>query len=108
MLLIHFALPFRLLPPRCILIVARPSDPIQRQRIFAEFLQLIRSKVPLQPICLVRDDPDVSLYITEARVLTVERGRIVGMFARADFERNATERADLWNGKIRQIDAELY
>jgi hypothetical protein len=72
LLLTHFALPFRFLPPQRILIVARPSDPIQRQRVFAECLQLIRSEVSLQPICLVRDDPDISLYIAAPRVLTVE------------------------------------
>lgn len=69
MLLIHFALPFCLLSPQRILIFARPSDPIQRQRIFAECLQLVRGKVPLEPICLMRDDPDISLYDVDKAVV---------------------------------------
>lgn len=52
MLLIHFALTFRLLSPQRIVIFARPSDPIQRQRIFAECPQLFGGKVPLSRFAL--------------------------------------------------------
>ena len=88
-LLIFFALPF----PCCLRIASSSSlvQVTQSNRNFAECLQLIRSMAPLQSIRLVRDHPDISLYISKARVLTVGAWENCRCLSLPTSRRNATQ-----------------